>query len=84
MVYMGGPDGVWGLDAQSGAVEWHYFTVAMVGSSPAVLTGAQNGSTLYVGCEDGYLYALRIPDERRLPSASRPARVVALAGPRTN
>ena len=57
MVYMGGPDGVWGLDAQSGAVEWHYFTGAMVGSSPAVLTGAQNGSTLYVGCEDGYLYA---------------------------
>ena len=64
LVYMGGPDGVWALETRTGAVRWHYYTGAMVGSSPAVRSVALGGSwnqqtTVYVGGEDGFLYALR-------------------------
>ena len=62
VAYMGGPDGVWALETQTGAVLWHYYTGSMVGSSPALLStslASGNQSIVYVGCEDGYLYALR-------------------------
>jgi outer membrane protein assembly factor BamB len=55
---MGGPDAVWGLDVLSGAVRWHWGSPSgkMFGSSPTIKDG-----TLYIGGEDGYLYALKVP-----------------------
>ena len=42
------------LDAQSGVERWVMTLPAPILSSPAVRNG-----TLYVGCDDGYLYAIR-------------------------
>ena len=54
-LYVGGPDAFFALDADSGAERWRHTTGAMVGSSPAVF-----GTRVYVGCEDGYLYAFDV------------------------
>ena len=57
-LYVGGPDAFFALDADSGAERWRRTTGAMVGSSPAVF-----GTRVYVGCEDGYLYAFDVEDD---------------------
>ncbi|KAH8051468.1 hypothetical protein JL721_11125 [Aureococcus anophagefferens] len=57
-LYVGGPDAFFALDADSGAERWRHTTGAMVGSSPAVF-----GTRVYVGCEDGYLYAFDVEDD---------------------
>jgi outer membrane protein assembly factor BamB len=55
-VYVGGVSrDVWALDASDGSVQWQYETAGRVNSSPAVA-----GDTLYVGSDDGYLYAIRV------------------------
>ena len=46
------------LDTSTGALLWNYATGGMVGSSPAL---SAEGTELFVGCEDGYLYSLAIP-----------------------
>ena len=51
-------DAFFALDADSGAERWRRTTGAMVGSSPAVF-----GTRVYVGCEDGYLYAFDVEDD---------------------
>ncbi|KAH8061954.1 hypothetical protein JL722_3912 [Aureococcus anophagefferens] len=57
-LYVGGPDAFFALDADSGAERWRHTTGAMVGSSPAVF-----GTRVYVGCEDGDLYAFDVEDD---------------------
>ena len=52
VVYVGGPDAFFALDAATGAVAWSHAVGAMVGSSPVVA-----GNAVYVGAEDGYLRA---------------------------
>ena len=55
---MGGPDAMWGLEVLTGGVRWKWRAPSgkMFGSSPLVDKGR-----LYVGGEDGYLYALKLP-----------------------
>lgn len=55
---VGGPDAMWGLDARTGEVRWRWGAPkgGMFGSSPLVRDGC-----LYVGGEDGWLYALVLP-----------------------
>ena len=53
-VFVGGPEGIWGFDTNTGEALWHYFVGAQCGSSPA-LTADGN---LVIGSEDGYLYSL--------------------------
>ena len=58
VVYIGGPDALWALEASSGRVVSRYSTLKMVGSSPAI---SRDSHRLYVGGEDGYLYAFLLP-----------------------
>lgn len=53
--YIGGPDGLWALDVDTGSTVWKHHTGKMVGSSPAL---SEDGETVFVGCEDGYIYAV--------------------------
>ena len=55
LLIVGAGDGVYGLDATSGAERWHLATDAPVLSAPAI-----DGGSLYVGLPDGSLVALDI------------------------
>ncbi|HEY7575301.1 MAG TPA: PQQ-binding-like beta-propeller repeat protein, partial [Thermoanaerobaculia bacterium] len=69
-VFFGCEDGhVFALDAKSGAERWRFRTGGAVISSPAV--GPEG--VVYVGSDDGYLYALATGRE---PRGARPRRAV--------
>ena len=53
VVYVGGGDDIYALNAVTGALLWKYTTAGPVQSSPAVADGV-----VYVGSEDDNLYAL--------------------------
>ena len=52
VVYVGGPDAFFALDADSGAAKWNHTVGKLVGSSPVLAE-----DRVFVGAEDGYLYA---------------------------
>jgi len=52
-VYVGGPEGIWAVDAITGDVAWHHETKTQCGSSPTSVKDA-----VAIACEDGYLYLL--------------------------
>ena len=51
--YVGGPTGVWSVDAETGEVLWKYEVGTQCGSSPVVYNGI-----VAIACEDGYMYLL--------------------------
>ena len=59
VVYVGGPDSLWALDAKTGSVLWRFETPSkkMVGSSPIV---TDDGKAIVVGSEGGFVYKLRL------------------------
>ena len=65
-VYVGGGGrSVYALDAETGAQQWEFQTDGQVNSSPAVVdvstaedTDGGASETVYVGSDDGYLYAI--------------------------
>lgn len=58
VAYIGGPDALWALDARSGLALWRYrMGGKAVGSSPRLTA---DGRHLYVGGEDGYMYAFAL------------------------
>ena len=58
VAFVGGPGDLFALSAASGAVLWRYHVGAMIGSSPVL---SADGRTLFVGAEDGFLYAFALP-----------------------
>ena len=56
-VYVGGIDGLWAVETQSGAVVWHFATGHPIGSTPTL---SRDEGKIFVGGEDGYLYAFSI------------------------
>lgn len=55
VAYVGGPEALFALDVETGAVAWTYAVGKQVGSSPLV-----RGGRVYVGAEDGYLRAFAL------------------------
>ncbi|GMI22681.1 hypothetical protein TrCOL_g11394 [Triparma columacea] len=53
-VYVGGPEGIWAVEADTGKVIWNHGTDSMCGSSPT----AVDDDAIAIACEDGYLYLL--------------------------
>jgi outer membrane protein assembly factor BamB len=47
-------DSTYALDAKTGALLWSYATLSFINGSAAVVNG-----TLYIGSDDGTLYAFR-------------------------
>ena len=56
--YVGGPTGLWAINVSTGAPIWFFQTAVQVGSSPAIIPDP-HGDIIVVGCEDGYLYAVK-------------------------
>lgn len=52
IVYIGGTDGLYA--GKDGALIWKFQTSDQIDSSPMI----SNDGTIYVGCDDGYLYAI--------------------------
>jgi outer membrane protein assembly factor BamB len=53
-VYVGGPTGVWAVEADTGKVIWEHETNTMCGSSPTTV----EDDAIAIACEDGCLYVL--------------------------
>ena len=53
MIYVGGDNGLFAIDARTGTQRWYFATEHTVESSPAVVEGL-----VYFGGKDGYLYCL--------------------------
>jgi eukaryotic-like serine/threonine-protein kinase len=60
VVYMGGPEGLYALDARTGGMRW-FLPTGRIGSSPTLVNGV-----LYVGTDDGNLYAIDAVRGKRL------------------
>ena len=58
-VFVGGPDALFALSAESGDILWRYEVGKMVGSSPVLSVGG-NETRLFVGAEDGFAYSFSV------------------------